>query len=248
MIIEKQRFLHTNRYFKVLLTGVILTFVLVGGVFLWKFLANLREEALLASCRPIRLYDLALQYAEKHQGMFPPLSPVPGRLIYDSAFLKGHLHIVHDHVCDAAPDPPDLEVFQHNDDAYKRIDDWSYVYLGYVIENEMQLAAFAEAYEEVVQERGNFTSDLTVPMGQGNCGGDTIYRLRKPEALLEILPCLADRLDQIPVVIEWPGHHADGVSTAVFLGATRQKRLSYPGEWPYSEEAITLLKRLDVLE
>ena len=212
-----------------------------------RWFSDFREEARLASCRPVRIFDLASGFADDTEGLFPPLSPVRGRLIYDPEFLGNHIGIVHDHYCDADPSPPTPELLGHTNHAYRSIDDWSYVYLGYVIENQTQLEAFADAYKRIVVGGGDFTSDLKVPAGRGNCGGDTIYRLRREAELLNLLPCLAGRLGELPVVIEWPGNHRDGVTQAMFYGGARQARLNYPGEWPMTEAAIRVLRELDAL-
>lgn len=128
------------------------------------------------------------------------------------------------------------------------LDDWSYVYLGYVIENQAQLELFAQAYIRIVAEDGDFTQDIKVAAGQGNCGTDTIYRLREVPQLLELLPCLEGRLDQIPLVIEWPDNHRGPVAKVIAMHRDRAGRvMPYPGEWPMTEEAIGVLRELDAL-
>jgi hypothetical protein len=228
---------------KVLAVAVVALLSLAG----WRVLASFREEARIASCRPVYIYELASRFAADSAGLFPPLSTLPGKLIYDPAFLGSRIGIVRDHFCDADPNPPSPDLLQHTNDAYKSIDDWSYVYLGYVIENQTQLEAFSDAYKRIIAEGGDFTTDLKVPMGQGNCDGDTIYRLRTKAELLKVLPCLEGRLGELPVVMEWPGNHRDGVAQAMFYGTERQVQLTYPGEWPMTEAAISILRELDAL-
>jgi len=130
------------------------------------------------------------------------------------------------------------------------INDWSYVYLGYVIENQTQLELFADAYKRILAQKGNFTQDIKVPSGQGNCGTDTLYRMRSLDKLLEILPCLRGRYHEIPLVIEWPENHRGPVAKVVSLGPTsrgNEKVMPYPGEWPMTEAAIGVLRELDAL-
>lgn len=136
------------------------------------------------------------------------------------------------------------------------IDDWSYVYLGYVIENQAQLELFASVYNRIVAEGGDFTQDIKVGPGEGNCGTDTIYRLRSGEKLIALLPCLREKLETIPLVIEWPENHRGPVARVVTLALdspektpdSRVKALKYPGEWPMTEEAMAVLRELDALE
>ncbi len=232
---------------------IVCLLFLVGTVILaavaLRWFGDAREEVRLASCRPVYLYELASRFASVDTGgLFPPLSSVPGRLIYDPEFLRNQIGIVRDHFCDSDPNPPAPALLVHSNDAFKNVDDWSYVYLGYVIESQAQLEAFAAAYKRIVAEGGDFTADLKVPMGQGNCRGDTIYRLRTKAELLKVLPCLEGRLGELPVVIEWPGNHRDGVAQAMFYGAESQVQLTYPGEWPMTEAAIALLRELDGME
>lgn len=95
---------------------------------------------------------------------------------------------------------------------------------------------------------GDFTQDIKVAPGQGNCGTDTIYRLRDLKVLVELLPCLKDRVSEIPMVIEWPENHRGPVAKVMVLDPTAyDKKLSYPGEWPMTEAAIGFLRELDAM-
>jgi len=128
------------------------------------------------------------------------------------------------------------------------VDDWSYVYLGYVIENESQLRHFADAYQRIIVDGGDFTRDLYVGTGNGNCGGDTLYRLRSPDRLVEILPCLQNRLNEIPVAIEWPGNHRGPIAKVFTLDPiSRGEKFSYPSMWPMTENVIRILRELDAM-
>lgn len=226
---------------------MVLAVVVVGALATLRALGHAREEARLASCRPVYLYELVSRFADDTDGLFPPLSPVPGRLMYDATFLANHADIVNDHYCDADPNPPEAALLDHSFDAWKNIDDWSYIYLGYVIENQSQLETFAAAYRRVIAEGGDFTGDLKVPPGEGNGGGDTIYRLRTQDELLKLVPSLEGRLSPLPVVLEWPGNHADDLVQYMCYGADRQTTGTFPGAWPITEEAMAVLRALDGL-
>ena len=121
--------------------------------------------------------------------------------------------------------------------------DWSYVYLGFAIESEEQLLAFAEAYRKHLLEGKLFEGDLAVAPGQGTRGGDDLLRLRTAESLAkaaggEIDPAL------IPVVIEWPENHRYPGGHVVYLDGHSEYVL-YPGKFPMTPACISALRSLD---
>ena len=126
------------------------------------------------------------------------------------------------------------------------INDWSYAYLGYCIENETQGMEFIEAYKSAAKTEARFTEDLKAPSGKGNLGTDTLYRLRLPQSFPEELKALAKNAANIPVIIEWPGHDHGGLSKVVYLDK-HVERLPYPGKFPMTETFITALKELDAI-
>lgn len=238
---------------------LLLAAVLVIGVFvITLLLRELRDVARLASCRPYSITWVTEGYSADHGGMYPPLSPTPGRLMFAEGAERpysGENRV--DFICES-DDQNGIEMVGFPD---APLDDWSYIYLGYVIENQSQLEQFAQAYKRIVAEGGDFTEDIEVAAGQGNCGTGTIYRLREEEKLLELLPCLADRLEQVPLVIEWPENHRGPVAKVISMASEefrvsddviermtgKRKTLPYPGEWPMTEAAIGVLRELDAL-
>lgn len=231
----------------------------IGVIVIVLLLRELRDSARLASCRPRSITWVTDDYSGTHDGMFPPLSPTPGRLMFiegaEGEFFPSGLRV--DFICE----------FDRQDDGDVTqvpgapLDDWSYVYLGYVIENQAQLALFAEAYKRIIAEGGSFAEDIKVTAGQGNCGTDTIYRLRATDKLLEILPGLESRLGEIPLVIEWPENHRGPVAKVIYMAPREYrdkdgnvqrltgtpKTMPYPGEWPMTTEAIGALRELDAM-
>lgn len=83
---------------------------------------------------------------------------------------------------------------------------------------------------------------MDVEPGRGNCGGDTLGRLKKWTSLPE---CFRDRAAAIPVVVEWPGHHRRGGVVTFLNGHTEY--MTYPGKFPMTKEFIEGLRSLDAL-
>lgn len=204
-----------------------------------------RDAELSASCRPNLILLEAMDYARDKSGMFPPLSPESGRLTYDVNVMASYMALPGQHVCesDAAAPPRDVLEAMPRSDA---VNDWSYVYLGYCLENEAQGLAFIEAYRERISKGAAFGTDIEVMPGTGNCGTDRLYRLREPGRLAEHAPCVADHPDRIPVVLEWPGHHRKPGGRVVFLDG-HSEYLPYPGPFPMTERFIGALRELDGL-
>ena len=142
-------------------------------------LAMLGEAARRASCRPYLLLEVCHRYAEEHGGMYPPLSPRYGQLSFDpNAYPWGGGVWLDDCVCEADPDLPHVNFHKHTDTT--PVNDWSYMYLGYFLENETQGMAFVQAYHDVIQKKGNFEGDLVVE-GLDTCHNQNmLYRLRDP--------------------------------------------------------------------
>jgi hypothetical protein len=150
-----------------------------------------------------------------------------------------------DHYCEfdreLRTDPAVQSAMQRNP-----VDDWSYAYLGYVIENEAQGLAFVKAYLERVAAGDDFEADLKVEPGTGNNGTDTLYRLRSPGELEALSRNLGEQAASIPVVVEWPGNHRPIGGKVVFLDG-HTEYVPYPGPFPMTEAFIDGLMSLDAL-
>jgi len=202
-----------------------------------------RDFSRRASCGSAIVLTTCYRYASEHDRQFPELSSTPGKLIYDGEKLEQYLYPLPNYVCDfGARGPSDEELRQSSDPSL--IDDWSYVYLGYFIENEEQAFAFLDAYRRVIQEDGTFDDNLHVGEGRGNLGSDVLYRLRDPATLPDDLAPLAEKAAEIPVVIEWPGNHRHMGGHVQYLDGHREY-VRYPGKFPMTEAFIKGLVEID---
>ncbi len=225
-----------------MLVGIALV---AGSVLVFQRALSGRDAELRASCRPELMLLEAMDYGRDNGDMFPPLSPEPGRLTYDVNLMDPYIASPGQHVCasdDGAPPRDTLKSMGRLD----AVNDWSYVYLGYCLENDAQGLAFVEAYRERTSKGAAFGTDIEMAPGTGNCGRDRLYRLREPAQLAEHAPCIADHPDRIPVVVEWPGHHQKPGGRVVYLDG-HSEFLPYPGPFPMTERFIGALRELDHL-
>ena len=192
---------------------------------------------------------------ESENNVLPALSPNPGQLTPQLAdvypeylshldllqcprILRPHLRLP----CGAAD--------------FGTMADLSYFYLGYVLDRPETLRAFHDAYEKAITERRHLESNISVPDGQGNWGGDRIYRLTNDSALL-LQDSTYDhnnpvehsfRKSEVPIMIERPEHHQNAEGRwgghVLFMDG-HVEFLAYPSEWPMTQEAISLLRAMD---
>jgi len=202
---------------------------------------SLRDMAQRSSCRPHWLVGgECREYAKMHEGMFPPLSSQFGRLMFDAVAVPPQGPVC-DRVCESDPDVP-AEIFGEAAKATP-VNDWSYVYLGYFLENEAQGMAFVRAYHARAGNAGAFEQDLIVGTGAGNCGQNCVFRLREPDVLPPEASCLKALAASIPVIVEWPGHHRRGAHVVYLDGHTEYH--AYPGAFPLTREFIEALRVID---
>ncbi len=224
---------------KSLVSVLVICSLMAAG---YEGLRRMSEMARRASCRPNLVLRSCEDYAKSHDGAFPSLAPIPGMLFPDPAICETSLCYGIDNLCEF-----DLQGEDHVFEERMRQDpynDWSYVYLGYFIENESQLMAFAEAYRDEIQQDRVFDSDLRVGKGEGTNGGDTLLRLRSLESLKSSNSPLAERAHAIPVVIEWPENHRYPGGHVVYLDGHREF-INYPGKFPMTPAVIAELRALD---
>jgi len=205
-------------------------------------LMQISDVARRASCRPSLILFFCNDFAETHEGAFPSLSPVPGMLFPDPRILEEFGISQSDLLCEfdvQGKDRTFREVMWRNP-----LNDWSFVYLGYFIENDEQLLAFAEAYVQTMAQGGNFEADLKVAADKGSDGGTLLRRMQSLKSLQERNDPLAERASNIPVVIEWPENHRDPGGHVVYLDG-RREYVPYPGKFPMTETAISTLRALD---
>jgi len=228
-----------------IVVGVVLCIGIGGCLAISEGFLRLQDKVRKASCRPRIVLLTCTHYAADHEGQFPPLSPDQGTLFYDVPACKDWIRLPTDQICEF--DREGLRNHDFREFMYSNpLNDWSYVYLSYFIEDEAQGLAFADAYEKVVASSGAFQEDLSLTTGKGNLGHDRLYRLRTPETLPQDLAALGENAGRIPVVIEWPGNHRKLGGHVVFLDG-HTEYMAYPGEFPMTEPFIEALRFLDAL-
>jgi prepilin-type processing-associated H-X9-DG protein len=131
------------------------------------------------------------------------------------------------------------------------IDDRCFLYLGYAVSNDDEVAAFATAYKEHMAEGLPFDKDLQVPSGQGNGLGNVLYRLR--EGVQRFFITDINKVgsahqpgSSIPVLIERPENHRSEGGNVLFMDG-HVEFMRYPGQWPMTEQTINALKELDAM-
>jgi hypothetical protein len=144
--------------------------------------------------------------------------------------------------CDFHPDHPGEWIHKAAPENV-RLGDNSYVYLGYVVTNEVEGAAFIKAYHTHAGPADAFEADLLVPASKWQPEPITLYRLRTAEALRADPATAHYDAARVPVVIEWPGHHRRGAKVTYLDGHTEY--VAYPGKFPMTPAFINALRAID---
>ncbi len=201
-------------------------------------------------------------YASDHDGMYPPMSSETGRLMYSPDIVtRDDMYMLTTFRFPGEPDADVSVTDDMSDEEFRRVveravNDDNYYYLGYAVTNEVEGRAFLRAYAETIDRGGDFESDLIVPMGEGNFGGDRLYRLRERDEFQELLGKTEIEIErfmgQAPMIILNPRKRA----RAYFPPPIRSEGLIFfangvgatpavPGEFPYTEEFFGALEKLD---
>jgi len=202
------------------------------------------------------LYVLVGINAQDHEGLYPPLSPEPGRLMYPPEVVHPKYEPDSDSLAGLWTYPGTEKPAKFDEHGELNLDglinDHSYFYLGYAITNDTEARAFSEAYKERIASGLGFEDDLKVPEGQGNAYGDTIHRLRKgvdkiiAEKQSPGDPSLVTSVIRIPVYIQRLGQCGPDKALVLFLHGDMEV-MPYPGEFPMTPEFISVLEELDAL-
>jgi hypothetical protein len=251
-----------KRVWKVLgWTAVVLTFI---GIAIYFFSIEWIRRALSGLDLIYTIGTAARIYAVDHDQLYPPLSPEAGRLMYATETISlDNTTFLAPWFYPGEPGKEDVYLPELTPDGATQaireyVNDQSYYYLGYAISNEIEGRAFIRAYKEVVNRGGNFNDDLTVPMGEGNFGGDKLFRLR--DDMVEYLQQTRgmSELDvrrweaSVVCLMQNPRKRAKGffpppdrtAGVVYFLdGHTDHQRV--PGAFPYTEEFLSALEELD---
>lgn len=222
--------------------GCLFVLVCVCWVAIW--LRDLSEWARLAACRPYYVHGVAEAYARKHEGEYPPLSGGLGEWSFDASD-EIHATDSPDFYCESDP--------EHRMDYESRgvstspdqpaIRAWSYIYLGYIIENEAQAQEFLDVYEQSHGQNKPLPDVIDAPSGMGSGNTNQFVRLRTLDTLPLELDVIKANASKIPVVFEWPGHHRDpGGKVTYYDGHT--EFVPYPGPFPMTESFINRLREI----
>lgn len=223
-------------------TGIVGLFLLLLGMAGYEILMRMQDASLRASCRPHVVLSTCNDYADKHDGQFPPLAPVPGMLFYDLSIFQETECFNLDNLC-----PSDR---QGEDHAFRQAmydhprNDWSYLYLGYVLQDEAQVSVFVTAYRRAVAHGRSLQEELDAARPDGTTTAQSLRRLQSLTSLRAARDPLAARAASIPVVIEWPENHRARGGHVVFLDGHREF-MAYPGTFPMTEAVISALRALD---
>lgn len=217
-----------------LATAVVLVAIVVAAVVIGHGLQAVRLH--------YSYKDSVIIYAMDHEGMFPPLVPRSGVLMYDVPTVNYLM--------------PGAEYSDEDTDD-------NFFYFGYVLTNEAEMRAFAEAYKEIIASGGNFEDDLVVPEGTGNLGSNKIYRIRHDllsHIEKDLGPLTTEQIDRLhyPLLIGRPwswrllGTH---VIMATNVRGESEERLEWThgpaiksDGFPISAQAFEIIEDLDNYE
>ena len=214
-------------------------------------LVEAQKNALRASCQNnLKQCGLILKmYAnEAPDQLFPPLSPLPGNLMW----LKENVYP--EYLADPTilVCPAEKEKWQQTGEmtaaeqkAVFCFNNSAYWYPGYALPDEKTGLAFTQAYRKQVENGGDFTADLK------DTDGNPIHRLREGverHFITDINNPAGTAMIQskLPVFIEKPGHHDNTINVLFMDGHV--ERLTCPGEFPASPSFIEALAMLDALK
>jgi len=213
--------------------------------------AGASQAALRASCaNNLKQLGLVLKmFANENKRMYyPRLSSEAGRLMFANQaedmkpVYPEYMTDMSMMICPASPQAGLLEKPHTKSDPKVLIDDLSYFYLGYMIRNEADMKAFAEAYKVRVAKGLKFDEDLDTPQGK-------LYLLR--EGVERSLaknpndPAECARMQaETPVLIERLGHHEPEGGNVLFMDG-HVEFLRYDTKWPMTKATMDLLKSLD---
>lgn len=209
---------------------------------------------------------LACFASENPEGFFPQLSSEKGRLIFKNDY-DGEVLVSADSMYLNCPYDLEYEKIETgNIDAEECIRNCSYCYLGYIITNDTEMRAFAEAYKKRIAEGLPFDTDLEVPPGTGTGGSDKIYRFRiEMSSILKELGWSEEQLGSVPLIWdrcvlapdqdtpvhrhpEMPTLYPRPTSILVKYYDWHNESLRYGEEkWPMTEETLRLFWELENL-
>jgi prepilin-type processing-associated H-X9-DG protein len=188
---------------------------------------------------------------ETDGGMYPELSAEPGKLLWANSSLGNDSPLYPEYLTDpqilCCPKLRKGTLAKWRETLDPRyFDDHSYLYLGYLVRNEAELTAFAQAYRDQMKGRPDFSEDLWILRDGKLVSIPRLYADIARDCLVGKAtdPTQAIAMgSMIPVLIERPGHHEGFGGHVLFFDG----HVEYieQGEWPYTDETLAILDELN---
>ena len=194
---------------------------------------------------------MLLVYVAENGGMYPPVSPEPGRLMYSIEGRENLPGVYPEYMSDASACVCPTNSHKARGDTRAQFDDHSYYYLGYAMNTDEHAELLAKAYLDAVQRGEPLEGDIDADPGAYSPLNRHLYRLRERveiEFMTEIFGprgVMRGRVQaEIPVVIERMGNHWRKGGHVLFLDG-HIEFIKYPGKFPMTERTIAALESMD---
>ena len=198
-----------------------------------------RRSALLASCQNnLKQMGIVVKmYANESQGeRYPPLSGASGNLMFPweevyPTYLRDGTVLNCPGPAGEAPENPFTDQY--------------YVYTGYVLQEQADLVAFADAYSTEIAGDGDFSDNLPGTTSYG----DEIRRLQEGIERFLITDINnpgagAHAQSTIPIMWDWPDNHDERYGSNVLYMDGHVEFVPFGEKFPVTEEALTILADL----